>query len=59
MPQDQGTRQGYLLLADISRYTAFLTGTEFEHAHGIINELTRLPESLQTKSPSSPLVGSL
>jgi uncharacterized protein YndB with AHSA1/START domain len=40
--QHQGTRQGYLLLADISGYTAFLTGTELEHAHGIINELTRL-----------------
>ena len=35
-------RQGYLLLADISGYTAFLTGTELEHAHGIINELTTL-----------------
>ena len=42
MPQDERTRQGYLLLADISGYTAFLTGTELEHAHGIINELTRL-----------------
>jgi hypothetical protein len=40
--QDQLTRQGYLLLADISGYTAFLTGTELEHAHGIINELTTL-----------------
>jgi uncharacterized protein YndB with AHSA1/START domain len=39
---DQRTRQGYLLLADISGYTAFLTGTELEHAHGIINELTKL-----------------
>jgi Protein of unknown function (DUF2652) len=34
------TRQGYLLLADISGYTAFLTGTELEHAHEIIHELT-------------------
>jgi uncharacterized protein YndB with AHSA1/START domain len=40
--EGQGTRQGYLLLADISGYTAFLTGTELEHAHGIINELTTL-----------------
>jgi hypothetical protein len=42
VPEDQPTRQGYLLLADISGYTAFLTGTELEHAHGIINELTTL-----------------
>jgi hypothetical protein len=42
VPGDQRTRQGYLLLADISGYTAFLTGTELEHAHGIINELTKL-----------------
>ena len=33
---------GYLLLADISGYTAFLTGTELEHAHAIITELTKL-----------------
>ncbi|MEO8456907.1 MAG: DUF2652 domain-containing protein [Chloroflexota bacterium] len=37
-----GPRQGYLLLADISGYTAFLTGTELEHAHEIIQELTAL-----------------
>lgn len=36
------TRQGYLLLADISGYTAFLTGTELEHAHAIVRELTAL-----------------
>src|SRR5574341_41652 len=36
------TRQGYLLLADISGYTAFLTGTELEHAQEIIRELTTL-----------------
>ena len=40
--RDQSTRQGYLLLADISGYTAFLTGTELEHAHEIIHELTTL-----------------
>ncbi|MEO6196952.1 MAG: DUF2652 domain-containing protein [Dehalococcoidia bacterium] len=34
--------QGYLLLADISGYTAFLTGTELEHSHAIIRELTKL-----------------
>jgi uncharacterized protein YndB with AHSA1/START domain len=48
--QHQGTRQGYLLLADISGYTAFLTGTELEHAHGIINELTRLIRDQLTPS---------
>lgn len=41
-PGDRLTRQGYLLLADISGYTAFLTGTELEHAHAIIHELTTL-----------------
>ena len=39
---DQQARQGYLLLADISGYTAFLTGTELEHAHAIVRELTKL-----------------
>ena len=42
MPDDGQVRQGYLLLADISGYTAFLTGTELEHAHAIIHELTTL-----------------
>lgn len=42
MPDDHRARQGYLLLADISGYTAFLTGTELEHAHAIIHELTTL-----------------
>ena len=37
-----GVREGYLLLADISGYTAFLTGTELEHAQEIIHELTTL-----------------
>jgi hypothetical protein len=40
--QDHQIRQGYLLLADISGYTAFLTGTELDHAHAIIQELTSL-----------------
>jgi len=35
-------REGYLLLADISGYTAFLTGTELEHSHEIIQELATL-----------------
>ncbi|MBK5115904.1 MAG: DUF2652 domain-containing protein [Thermoleophilia bacterium] len=42
MPQEQRTRQGYLVLADISGYTAFLTGTELEHANAIVHELTTL-----------------
>jgi hypothetical protein len=36
------TREGYLLLADISGYTKFLTGTELGHAQAIIRELTVL-----------------
>jgi hypothetical protein len=35
-----GVRDGYLLLADISGYTVFLTQNELEHAHGIIEDLT-------------------
>lgn len=35
-------REGFLLLADISGYTGFLTGTELEHSHAIIRELTKL-----------------
>jgi hypothetical protein len=38
---DSRLREGYLLLADISGYTAFLTGNELEHAQGIIEDLTR------------------
>ena len=41
-PGDPGTRGGYLLLADISGYTEFLTGTELEHSHEIVRELTTL-----------------
>ena len=39
---DEGVIEGYLLLADISGYTTFLTGTELEHSHAIVTELTRL-----------------
>lgn len=42
MSHDRRTRQGYLLLADISGYTAFLVGTELEHATAIVHELTTL-----------------
>jgi hypothetical protein len=38
---DSRLRSGYLLLADISGYTAFLTGNELQHAHEIIEDLTR------------------
>ena len=38
--EDSRPREGYLLLADISGYTEFLTGTELEHAQEIIRELT-------------------
>jgi Protein of unknown function (DUF2652) len=31
---------GYLVLGDISGYTAFLTGTELDHATGVIEDLT-------------------
>src|SRR2546425_6068478 len=41
-PGNSGMREGHLLLADISGYTEFLTGTELEHAHEIIRELTTL-----------------
>ncbi len=36
------SREGYLVIADIAGYTAFLTGTELEHAQAIIEELTAL-----------------
>jgi hypothetical protein len=37
--------EGYLLMADISGYTEFLTGTELEHSHAIVTELTNLIRS--------------
>src|SRR6476620_5539656 len=39
---ERRTREGYIVLADIAGYTAFLTGTELEHAQSIIEELTAL-----------------
>ncbi len=33
------TQQGYLLLADISGYTAYLAGVELEHANDILTDL--------------------
>ena len=37
----KGRNDGWLVLADISGYTAFLTGTELEHAHAILEDLMR------------------
>lgn len=42
MQTEYQAREGYLLLADISGYTKFLTGTELEHAQAIIHELIML-----------------
>lgn len=39
---NEGLAEGFLLLADISGYTEFLAGTELEHSHAIVTELTRL-----------------
>ena len=42
MTATQARQQGYLVIADISGYTSYLTHTELEHAHGIVDELTHL-----------------
>ncbi len=39
---NEGVTEGYLLLADISGYTTFLTETELEHSYAIVKELTTL-----------------
>ncbi len=49
---DAGIEQGYLVLADISGYTSFLTGTELDHASGVIENLIgcivdHMPEPLR------------
>ncbi|HJN92786.1 MAG TPA: hypothetical protein QGF05_08700 [Dehalococcoidia bacterium] len=49
MSPDAATQQGCLVIADISGYTAFLTGSELEHAQGILDEL--LNSVLGTLSP--------
>jgi hypothetical protein len=36
------TEQGFLIISDVSGYTAFLTGTELEHAQAIMEEITGL-----------------
>jgi Protein of unknown function (DUF2652)/Polyketide cyclase / dehydrase and lipid transport len=35
----EGTQQGYFIIADISGYTAYLTGTELAHAQDILTKL--------------------
>ena len=42
MAVTRAREQGYLVIADISGYTSFLTSTELEHAHGIVAELTEV-----------------
>lgn len=42
MTQETQTREGYLVLADITGYTKFLADSELEHAQGIIGELMSL-----------------
>ena len=42
MTAEYRSQQGYLVVADISGYTTFLTGTELEHAQAIVHELTTL-----------------
>jgi len=42
MATEPRARRGYLVVADISGYTSFLSGTELEHAQAIIEELTAL-----------------
>ena len=36
------TQRGYLMLADLSGFTAFMTASELEHAHDIVTELIGL-----------------
>lgn len=46
MPRDHrtggGVSAGFLLAADISGYTEFLTGSELDHAHEIVRDVMRL-----------------
>jgi class 3 adenylate cyclase len=39
---DTRTQHGYLLLADLSGFTAFLSASELEHAHDVLGELIGL-----------------
>jgi hypothetical protein len=49
MSPDAETQEGCLVIADISGYTAFLAGSELEHAQGILDEL--LNSVLNTLAP--------
>lgn len=40
MRPSDGVREGYLIIADISGYTRFLTGVELDHGAAILRELT-------------------
>jgi len=42
MPGPSKIRNGFLIIADISGYTSFVSGTEFEHAQEIMEEITAL-----------------
>ena len=42
MSSQSKIHSGYLIIADISGYTSFVSGTELEHAQSIIEELTKL-----------------
>lgn len=54
MATDRGVQSGFLVLADITGYTVFLTENELEHAQGIIEDLTRA--ILAALTPSLTLV---
>ena len=56
LPPVSSAEEGYLLLADISGYTAFLTSTELDHSQAIIRELTTLIR--ERLSPPMRSVGS-
>lgn len=40
--ESTNTENGYLVLADISGFTSFLSTTELEHAHDILNDLLQV-----------------
>jgi hypothetical protein len=55
---DSTTQHGYLVLADISGYTAYLAGTELEHAHEILTALLEtIVEKFKTLLTISKLEG--
>ncbi len=42
MPSTSKIQTGFFVIADISGYTSFLSGSELEHAQAIVEELTKL-----------------